>query len=378
MPQIAIRDIPGQIQQAFAQGWTLQNVGSENVYIDNYPGVSPSTGYVVQPGVALPVSPGAVIWAVCDTGKASTVAIAQGVSAPTVTNLTIDAGVVQATIDGPVEISSGTVNLGAPVQVDNTPDPLANVTSAVVGPGGQTSVFLNLDVSKYSSVFLQITPHTVVSGFPDVTALADFTALWLAPSLANPLVKDEFFASPYSQVTTVLNVKGPLLTLAFTNLAASGTMQFDVVVLGYRSGVLPEWYFNHWISDTVDQGYTAIATNFRTSLIYQLSATITRTTAGTTQAFSVFDHYSGPARIPFQRLNPLASTPAMSANIAMGSPGGILFYNRSSSALLDTVDLDIYLPRAPIYLRFTSAFAAKPSTGQIGLTLEFEGVNKEH
>lgn len=102
MTQVALSSTPVRIQQGPATGWTLQNLGPGNVYLYTDTSVSPATGYLVQPGVALPLTDNAELWAMTDTS--ATIATSSGISG---SNATIITGNVTATLSGPVTFAPG-------------------------------------------------------------------------------------------------------------------------------------------------------------------------------------------------------------------------------------------------------------------------------
>lgn len=145
MTNIPLKSQAVQIQQAIGSGWTLQNVGTNPLYLDNNPGVSAATGYVVLPGVSLPMESGAVIWACATDALPTTVSTVQGVQSANATIVEVNGpvtvgGSVNATITNASLPVTGTVN--------------ANITNATLTVAG--------------SVGITGTPNVAITGTPNV------------------------------------------------------------------------------------------------------------------------------------------------------------------------------------------------------------------
>lgn len=137
MTSMQVGTVPVRIQQSWAGGWSMQNLGPGTVYLDNVPGVSVATGYPVIPGRSLPLDSGVTLWAVSDTS--AMVSTVLGVSTDSATIITGD---VTATVSGPVDahITNATVpvagNVGitgvANVNVNNASIPVSGSVNATI------------------------------------------------------------------------------------------------------------------------------------------------------------------------------------------------------------------------------------------------------
>lgn len=258
---------PVQVQQSVASGWTLQNVGSNPIYLGNDLSVTPSTGYIVLPGVALPIQPGTVLYAIAAPNLPSEVSTVQGVQAPTVSNVNvsgpvtvagnvnatitnatlpvtgtvnanitnaslpvsgsvaISSGNITAAISGPVSISSGTVNVGNTVTTIGA--------SAVVYSGTQSSTASGTigsfsGLAAYACLLININRNLNGSG-----ALLQCNQLqinWTDAS-GNVLYTDNVVCSTTGFVSAAIPVRAPNVTLVWV-AAGAGATSIPVTVIG--------------------------------------------------------------------------------------------------------------------------------------------------
>src|SRR6185437_9294738 len=110
---------PVHIQQSGYTGvWSLQNAGNAPVYVDNNPSVTSATGYVVLPGVALPLAAGYDIWAIAAPGQPTSIQTIDGVSGSLASVVDISGpvtigGNVNATITNATVPISGAVTIAS-------------------------------------------------------------------------------------------------------------------------------------------------------------------------------------------------------------------------------------------------------------------------
>lgn len=365
MPNFQVGNTPSRIALPYATPFLIQNDGAATIYLGRDSSLSPSArSYTLVSGGTLHWAEGVELWACTDVGSTGSINILYDGNNPAVP------GPATVTVDG-------TVGIDGPVDV-NLLGSLIMDSNGFCDPGSNLQFGIP-DVSDYASLLIVFTPTTIVSGFPDLSQLLDMRVNWnyTQGSGGLQLAEDEFMVSPWGQAYMRLQVKSQWLAMVLNGFSNTARVFFNVKVYGYKV-TLPEAYRNLWLSDTQTQGWTGTPTIFSTDFLMTLAGVITRTAAGTTAALALLSHYSGAAQVPFMRLNPTASTPAMSMGIQASTPGSLVLFNRSASALNDTNDQEIYLPRMPVYVRATSGFVANPSTAHFSLTVEYKGINNEH
>lgn len=145
MPSITIGPIPVRVSQAVTDQATLQNTGTETIYMDTNSAVSSvAYGIQVNPRASLNWGAGQELWAVTESAD-STLSILYGGEGVTVSEVgAVVTGDVTATIDGPVEATIlGTVTVEGDVGISGPVT--ANISGTV--PVDIQNAVINADVT---------------------------------------------------------------------------------------------------------------------------------------------------------------------------------------------------------------------------------------
>lgn len=279
------------IQQVTASGFSLQNNGPGNVYLDNNASVSPSSGYIVQPGVSLPLNANTVLYACTDVNQTANIQLLQGATATQAT--IVEANVPNAVnVSGSVAITNATVPVTGNVAITNASIPVSgnvgitggavNVTgSSVSVAGGQVGTlsqsntamlmqatltwanatgsyylsstdiarFSGIDVSAYTSIYISINTPGVINGalqnYLDMS-VTQHEQSTLAASLAPYALDPQWLCvSGLQSISAPVNRKyltvSPHLTIG--SLIAAGTLTVSIFGSG-QTVTDPEYISN--------------------------------------------------------------------------------------------------------------------------------------
>lgn len=254
MPSITVGSSPVQLQGSAASGWTLQNTGPGNLYVDNNASVRATSGnYSVAPGVSVPIAAGAVLYGVSDTS--CTVQLVAGIASNTATvnevtgNVTATiapgstigvSGAVAITTDAPIEaeisapvtIESGTVNVAA----TTSPTRASVFTSRnVPALGPATGYYTEIDLSPLSQ---SVTIDWVGGG--SSPALSMLGVLVVGMIVAGTTVKSLYYAiSDVHQTEIVLPFAPDKLYVSFW-AAQSNSASTSPATLTFTETTLPQ------------------------------------------------------------------------------------------------------------------------------------------